>query len=185
MSRSAAPPNAGRAVPVPAIYYAVLGEIERHRQRFGIPMWKLDDAAGTQSRYYAKALYADTPSGRMATWVTLQNFIETLFPEGFSLTIKPTTTGCLSADKHRLAIRFSGARYDLEARQDWLAERQKNGGKKGGPARAAKLSARRRKAIAKRAANRRWIVKRGKEIEDALSPSASPKIIGHRENGNG
>lgn len=164
MSRSAAPPNAGRANPVPPIYYAVLAELERVRQQFGIPMWKLDDAAGAQSRYFSKALHADTPTGRMATWTTLQMFVETLFPEGFSLSIKAKPGGSLVASKHRLSIAFSGARYDLVARQDWMAELSKKGARKGGHARAAKLSPKRRRSIARNAAKKRWSTPKIEEV---------------------
>jgi hypothetical protein len=149
-------PNSTRATPVPAVYYALLAEIERWRLQLGIPMWKLDDAAGTQSRYYAKALYADTPSGRMATWVSVQMIVAALFPQGFSITITPQNDGCLTASKHRVAIKFSGARYDFEARQDWMTELSKKAAGRGGRARADKLSPRRRKAIAKQAAKKRW-----------------------------
>jgi hypothetical protein len=156
MSRAVAVPNSKRAVPVPPIYYALIGEIERMRRRYGIPMWKLDEAAGSNDGYYSKALHADTPTGRMAHWTTFQRYVEVLLPDGFAANLKPSKGRCLSADKHRLAIRFSGARYVLEERQDWLAERQRNGGKKGGPARARKLSKRRRTAIARKAAKKRW-----------------------------
>jgi hypothetical protein len=168
MSRSAVPPNAGRAVPVPAVYYALLAEIERHRLQLGIPMWKLDDAAGTQSRYYAKALYADTPSGRIATWGSVQMIVAALFPEGFSIRIEPKKQGCAPASAHRVSIRFSGARYDFEARRDWMTELSKRGASKGGQATARKLSKKRRIANARRAANKRWIMKRSAEIADAL-----------------
>lgn len=167
MSRSAAPPNAGRAVPVPAVYHAFFAEVERNRLRFGVPMWQVDEAAGTQAGYYAHALYASTPSGRIATWSSVQMILEALFPQGFSLKIEPSKGGCLTADKHRLAIRFSGARYDFEARGDWMRELAPRGGKKGGPARARKLSKRRRRAIAKHAAKKRWNTPKITEITDA------------------
>jgi hypothetical protein len=164
MSRSAAPPNAGRAVPVPAVYYALLAEIERHRLQLGIPMWKLDDAAGTQSRYYSKALYADTPSGRMATWTSVQLIVAALFPEGFSIKIEPRKQGCSVASAHRVSIKFSGARYDFEARKDWMTELSKRGASKGGKASAAKLTPKQRSKRARKAAKKRWSTPKIEEV---------------------
>jgi hypothetical protein len=171
MSRSKAPPNSKRAVPVPPIYYAFMGELERHRQKFGVSMWKINEGAGTQEGYYARALYADTPTGRMATWPVLQKIMDVLFPDGVEITMKPWK-GCLDASKHRIAISFDHARYDFQARPDWMAELSKKGASKGGRARAAKLSPRRRKAIAKRAARARWLARRGAEISAALDKAA-------------
>jgi hypothetical protein len=138
-------------------------ELERHRLKFGVAMWKLDDAAGTQEGYYARALYADTPTGRMATWQVLQKLVQTLFPDGFEIILKPWK-GSLDASKHRLAISFDHARYDFEARQDWMQELSKKGASKGGRARAEKLSPRRRRAIARKAAKKRWSTPKIEEV---------------------
>lgn len=165
MSRSAAPPNVSRAVPVPPVYYALFAEIERHRIALGIPMWKLDDAAGTQSRYYAKALYADTPSGRIANWQSVQMIVAALFPDGFSIKIRPARGGKLPASNHRVSIRFSGARYDYEARRDWMTELSRLGASKGGKARARKLSKRRRREIGRLGAKKRWSTPKIVEIK--------------------
>lgn len=172
MNRSRVPPNSTRAVSVPAIYYAVVAAIEQQRKRYNVPMSKLDDGAGVTSGHYAKALYADAPTGRMVSWSTLQLFIETLFPEGFSVTIKEARNKCLDAGKHRLSIRFDGARYDFEARADWMVELSRRGSSKGGRARAEKLSPRRRKQIAKQAARKRWIAKRGTAIAATIEAAA-------------
>ena len=42
----------------------------------------LDDKAGLQDGYYAKMLYAETPSGRNARWETVQWVIDALWPDG-------------------------------------------------------------------------------------------------------
>jgi hypothetical protein len=154
---------------VTPIYLSIVREFERRRRALGIAMWRLDEAAGGSSRYFAKMLYPETPSGRQSNWDIVQLYADALFPEGFSLTIKPGKDGCLAASKHRVSIRFSGVRYDLEARQDWMKELSQKGASKGGKARAAKLSGRRRKAIAKQAAKKRWSTPRIVEITDASS----------------
>jgi hypothetical protein len=167
MSRSAAPPNSTRAVPVPAIYYALIGEIERMRRRYGIPMWKLDEAAGSNDGYFAKALHCDSPSGRIANWMTFQRYVEVLFPEGFAVVLKHARPLSSPASEHKLSIRFSGARYDVQARRDWMAEISKRGASKGGKASAAKLTPTQRKRRAKHAAKKRWSTPKITEITDA------------------
>lgn len=146
------------------LYFAVMAELERRRLQLGIPMWKLCDGAGASSRYYAKALYPETKSGRQAHWDTLAPFLEALFPGGFEVRIQAKKGACLSADKQRVVIKFSGARYDHEERQDWMAEIRKKAGNKGGIARAKKLSPRRRRAIARKAARKRWSTPKVVEI---------------------
>ncbi|XKH38217.1 hypothetical protein ACIU1J_27490 [Azospirillum doebereinerae] len=46
----------------------------------------LDDRAGGSDGYWAKALHADTPSGRQAGWAILQDYADALFPAGCNLT---------------------------------------------------------------------------------------------------
>jgi hypothetical protein len=69
-------------MPATALYRSLLLAVERRRLKLGWPMHKLDDAAGSQDGYYSKCLYADTPSGRIARWDTLQWFIDALWPDG-------------------------------------------------------------------------------------------------------
>jgi hypothetical protein len=76
------------AVPV---YRALLLECERRRQQLNWPMWVVDDRAGTQDGYYAKALHADRPSGRQARWETLSLIVTALWPAGFDLYQRPET----------------------------------------------------------------------------------------------
>ena len=138
------------------IYLAIVREFERRRRALALPMWKVDEAAGGSSRYFAKMLYPATPSGRQSTWEIVQLYADALFPDGFSVTIKAGAAGAVPASKHRAAIRFMGVRYDLEVRRDWMTELSQKGARKGGFARAKSLSKRRRKQIAKRAAKKRW-----------------------------
>lgn len=174
-----------RAVPPPAVYYALMAEIERNRKRFDVPMWKVDEAAGTQSGWYAHALYPETTHGRIATWASVQMLMDALFPDGFTIKIEAKKGAERPAhETHRLAIKFSGARYDHEARADWMSEIGKKGAegfKKKVPqkrrekyARAAcragnrKRTPERRTEIARAAANQRWLLKRSRQITQAL-----------------
>jgi hypothetical protein len=133
------------------IYRAIMAEIERRRIELGVPMWKLDSASGIQDGYYPKMLYPDTPSGKRANWPTLQNVVDVLYPGGFVVQIKPSPCA-MDAGQQRVSIKFSGARYDHEARKDWF----KDVASKGGVGRKNKLTPERRAKIARRAAKKRW-----------------------------
>lgn len=150
--------------PATSIYLAIVQEFERRRRALGLPMWKVDEAAGGSSRYFAKMLYPETPSGRQSSWAIVQLYADALFPDGFTVRIDAGRQGSLLAGKHRVAVRFMGVRYDIEARQDWMRELSQKGAKKGGHARAKSLSKRRRKQIAKRAARKRWNTPKIEEI---------------------
>jgi hypothetical protein len=153
--------EATKSVP---IYRAIVQQFERRRRALGLAMWKVDEAAGGTSRYYAHMLYPDTPNGRQSTWEIVQLYADALFPDGFVVKIEPGRPGSLLPSKHRVAIKYMGVRYDIETRQDWMKELSQKGASKGGIARAKKLSARRRKQIAKRAAKKRWRTPRIVEI---------------------
>jgi hypothetical protein len=149
---------------VSPIYLAIVQEFERRRRALGLPMWKVDEAAGGSSRYFAKMLYPETLSGRQSSWAIVQLYADALFPDGFKVTISPGKNGCLAASKHRVVVRFMGVRHDLEARQDWMRELSQKGAAKGGRARADKLSPKKRSAIARKAAKKRWSTPRVIEI---------------------
>lgn len=138
------------------IYRALMVAIETRRRSLGLAMWQLDEAAGTQDGYYAKALWADTKSGRQANWSTVQLMIDALFPDGHALILRPKKRPCLTADSQRVAVRFAGARFDAETRQDFMRDIARKGGLKGGPARAKKLSKRKLSRIGKKGARARW-----------------------------
>jgi hypothetical protein len=139
-----------------AIYMAIMENCERRRIDLGWPMWKVDDKAGTNDGYYAKALYPNTPSGRQAKWESLQLIVEALYKGGFRVTIEPENPDMLSApsiDK--------GPSTNAVVVRHWRHTRHfKQLGQKGGHARMEKLSEAKRIAIAKRAARARWSKKR-------------------------
>jgi hypothetical protein len=119
------------------IYRAITLECERRRQQLGWPMWKLDDAAGTQDGFYSKLLHADRPSGRQVRWETLQLVITALFPAGFDVEIKHKSCDPLTAEKHRLKVMFAAADNNRLSRRELMREL----GKKGGEARREKYKA--------------------------------------------
>jgi hypothetical protein len=71
-----------------ALYRAVMAEIDRRRLELDVPMWAVDDRAGTQDGYYAKPLYAETRTGRQSGWQTLQLIVDALFPGGVDVQLR-------------------------------------------------------------------------------------------------
>src|SRR6266702_8521515 len=92
---------------VAPLYRAVMLEIERRRHQLGCPMWKVDEASGTEDGYYGKMQAVDAKSGRQAGWHIVQLVLDALFPGGFELMIRPKTGGTLSAIEYRRLLRVS------------------------------------------------------------------------------
>ena len=67
------------------LYLALVQALDARRRALGWTCEQLDDAAGTQDRYWAKVLHADAPSGRVAGWETLQLYADALWPAGCNL----------------------------------------------------------------------------------------------------
>ena len=78
-----------RITPVSETYRAFAAQLQDRIRRLGLPMWRCDDLSGLQDGYTAKLLHPDTPSGRQATWATLDLLMGALFPDGYSIVIKP------------------------------------------------------------------------------------------------
>jgi hypothetical protein len=70
---------------VSRLYLEIVQALDARRRRLGWTCEQLDDAAGAQDRYWAKALHPDTPSGRQAGWDMLQLYADALFPAGVNL----------------------------------------------------------------------------------------------------
>ena len=132
---------------VPPIYRSVLLEVERRRVQLGLSQDRLSEISGISDRAFAKALHASTPSGRMATWPTLQFVVDALYPDGCDVIIKAKKGEKLSELSFRYRIRAATAQHDRRVRRELMAAL----GAKGGHARAQKLSPERRTAIARRA----------------------------------
>jgi hypothetical protein len=71
------------------IYKAIMEKAERRRRRLGLSMERFSEFSGLPERYYSKALYCDTPSGRQASWPLLQALLDVLFADGFDVRITP------------------------------------------------------------------------------------------------
>lgn len=74
---------------VSPIYMELVSAIDCVRRRRGFSMANLDDKAGTPDGYFAKALHADTPSGRQGRLETLDLFAQALAPKGYRIVIEP------------------------------------------------------------------------------------------------
>lgn len=90
MSRK--PKNTKATIAVP-IYRAIVLELERRRLADGISMEKMSELMGTAERSYAKLVHSDDPSGRVATWGTLQMAVDVLFCDGVDLRIERAKPG--------------------------------------------------------------------------------------------
>ncbi|MDR6955334.1 hypothetical protein J2X65_004713 [Ancylobacter sp. 3268] len=71
------------------MYRALAAQLHDRIRRLGLPMCRCDDLSGVQDGYTPKMLHPDTPSGRQASWPTLDLVMTALFPDGYSIIIKP------------------------------------------------------------------------------------------------
>jgi hypothetical protein len=136
----------------PPIYLATILEIERLRLSRGISMEQMSELMGTAERSYAKMLYPDTISGRMARHDTLQLAVQTVCPDGFDLRILPSRCGMLSAVGTKQKIKAEAAHWDGKRTSEIMAHR----GRKGNAARQASLTPEQRSALSRMAAESRW-----------------------------
>lgn len=147
-------------------YRAVMLDVERRRIELGVTMLEMDELAGTQSGYYGKCQAVDAKSGRQARWETVDLFVQVLFPDGFDLRLAPNENGELSAASYRRKIIHAAAisgRRNVRALMHDLA-------RKGGEARAQRLTPERRQEIARMAgeASGRSRAKRTMDAEGAV-----------------
>jgi hypothetical protein len=63
----------------------------------------VDEKSGVQDGYYAKCVYAETPSGRNANWQTLQWIVDALFPDGSGVRFTPECIPDEGAMRERIA----------------------------------------------------------------------------------
>ncbi len=146
-----------------ALYNAIVLELERRRLHVGISMERMSDLAGSAERSYAKILYPDTVSGRVARWETLQAYMQVLFCEGFVLRIEPTTTGMLTAEGTKRRILQEAATWDRSSRRRLMRDLAKLAVE----ARQRKLSPERRSEMARHAACEKWRKIRALKVSDA------------------
>jgi hypothetical protein len=129
------------------VYRAIILECERRRVALGMSMEKFSEFAGLPDRYYAKALRVDEPSGRQASWSTLQIIVDCLFPDGFDVQLKPKVGAQLDALSLMFKTRYEQSLGNGKTRREHMAEI----GRKGAAARASKLSVADRVRIARNA----------------------------------
>lgn len=170
------PNSAGgnRTRPCTAIYRALMEVFEARRLELGLPMNTdevgLNDLAGAADGYYAKMVYPDTPTGRQARWETVDEFATVLFGKGYSIQITPgdlnrKTLAALSDSRHASSKAINIRHWRHSRHFSEL-------GKRGGEARAAKLSPERRIAIAKKA-NRAWLKAKKAKRQGAAHKAAN------------
>lgn len=134
------------------LYRAIILELERRRQAAGISMDEMSELMGTAERSYAKMLYCETPSGRIAGWDTMQKAVDVLYCEGFDVRIVRTTGERLTTEGTRRKIRQSTAFYDRKA----MRERMSEIGHAGRAQQLQTQTPKQRSKIARNAALRRW-----------------------------
>lgn len=152
------------------LYRQLMAELERKRIELGLPLWRVDELAGTADNYFSKAIYCDTPSGRRAGWSVLDEFVCALFGRGFTVKIEGEVvlpSGLATEPK-------VDARY-LQQRHWRHLKFYREQGAKGGKANVAKNGTDHMIKIGKRGARIRWkkVNERAKQIAAVLD--AAPK----------
>lgn len=158
-------------------YLAVIWELRKHIIELGATMKQCDDVSGNMDGYTAKMLHPEAPSGRQAQWRTLQNLVDSLYPFGFEIRIRPkgSNNEIRAVFDRKLAKnsdKLSGlSRVQKEANRGLLGhmplrDLARDAGRKGGLARAQNQTPNQRARLARKAAKARWaaIEKRGAEI---------------------
>jgi hypothetical protein len=122
-------------------------------------MERMSDLMGTAERSYAKMLYPETSSGRMAQWGTLQSALDVLYCDGCIVRIQPMrgtgkheALGVRTTEGTRRLIKAEAIRWDARMRREVLAGLSSMGGH----ARAASMTPGQRSRIASKAAKARW-----------------------------
>jgi hypothetical protein len=131
------------------LYASLMTQFERRRERLGWTFATLEAEAGIGDGQYAKLLHVDASSGRRGNWPILQVLADTLFaPGAYELRFVVHGPGLVLATASRSE---KNTRIPKNMRVV-LAGMASDGGK----ARAAKLTADRRKEIARLGAEARW-----------------------------
>lgn len=134
-------------------------------------MERMSELMGAAERSYSKLVYAETPSGRVAQWATLQAAIDVLFHDGFALRIDPAPDGALTSAGARRRIRAEQARWNAATTRQHMTEL----GAKGLAARNARMTPEERSAHARRAAAARWCRLSQEQRSAATAPARAAK----------
>ncbi len=111
------------------IYNAIILELERQRMAMGLSMERMSELMGAAERSYAKLVYPDTPSGRVARWQTLQAAVAVLFCDGFQLRIDPGKGGMLTPAGTKRLIMQEAAHFNRPSRRVLMQKLGALGGK--------------------------------------------------------
>lgn len=156
---------------VTAIYRQIMLEVEARRLALGLPMEKFSDWAGVPERYYPKALLPDTPSGRQASWETLQTIIDALFPQGFEVVIKSKPGNVIGAKDMKAELLKLRERANPKTHRELMSEYARKATFENRQRGRMKLSKRQRRKAAKIAALERW--RRVRELKKTSDAPAS------------
>lgn len=141
-----------RVMPSRPLYRAVMAACEERRAELGWSKAGVDDVAGTNDGHYAKCCYPDTPSGRIANWVTADMIVEAMFGRGFVVKIVPADEFVPSA----LGIQ-AGQSHKYAQMRHWRHLRHfRELGAKGGRARTANPNFHKLQSKAAKARWREW-----------------------------
>jgi hypothetical protein len=165
-----------------SIYRGIMLECERRRQALGLAMWKVDEIAGTQDGYYAKAVHADAASGRQAQWKTLQLIVDALFPQGVDVIMTPGTTSMHTAMGFAGKLRHLQAVHNPKTQRELMAELSSLAS-----AARQNIPVWKRRQIARKAARARW--RKAARVQGTSSealpaspaPTARPRCAGTAE----
>jgi hypothetical protein len=120
-------------------------------------MERLSEMAGLSDRSYAKMLYPETKSGRLARWPTIQIVCDALFPDGYDLKITAAKGDKILEYGHKYHVKQIALHYDRKTRREIMSDWGRRGGLRSGEARARMAEQRGlRKALARHAARMRW-----------------------------
>ncbi|MDO8596399.1 MAG: hypothetical protein Q7R45_07230 [Sulfuricaulis sp.] len=129
-------------------YLAVTAALDRRIRSLRWPMWQVDERSRLNAGHTAHVLHPDTKNGRQAQWKTLQKLVDALYPGGFKVAIiarkrnMPALAGIV-ADGPTPARAAMYVPTPQKAREMVIL-------------RVNSQSPRRRKQIARMAANARW-----------------------------
>lgn len=165
---------------VTPLYRSIVQEARRMLLASGVAMEPVGELAGLADRHVNKFLNPDSPSGRQASWATLQSLLDTIAPDGFDVRLTRRRGPLLDAVRARFELRFDKAFSDARTRRELLAEWGGTGGRrkrelpeadrreigrKLAAARTAKLAPAERTKLASQASAARWAKHRKSKIE--------------------
>jgi hypothetical protein len=166
------------------VYRQTVAAVERLFLATGAPQEKAAEFAGLPDRYLAKMFHPDSPSGKQASWATLQRVLDVVAADGFTLTIEARPGPIFDALSHKFEMRYDRARAKPQTRRQLLAEWGRRGGLKKrelpleerlkiarrlNRARKRKLSTEKRSKLASEASRARWLRRRKKKNPGASS----------------